>query len=263
MRIVLLVFLTAFLWACSPSKLEETALSPQERALVRNALQDVTLNDTGKLAQKVPPELAPKLSEAMPAMRAALPEPPFDLSMTNANWNMTGAIRRVHAIYELKGKNGWALVDTTMESSGGRTLLTGLYIQKTGGDPQRLNGFTLGNAGAGGWGMLLAMLAALGVTVAALVKIWRSGMFRRRWLWTIGTLIGVTIFRLNWTTGEWGFQLFYIQLFSAGAFKQPVYAPWILSVSVPVVAIIALFKQGYDSWDEPGLNPDAEAHAEG
>ena len=262
MRLVLLIFLTAFVAACSPNKLEKTAMTPEERSLVRNALQDVTLNDTGKLAQKVPPELAPKLSQAMPAMRAALPEPPFDLSMANASWNMTGSVRRVHAIYELRGKNGWALVDTTMESSGGRTLLTGLYIQKTAGDPQRLSGFTLANAGPGGWVMLAAMAAAVALTIAALVKIWRSGMFRRRWLWTIGTLIGISIFRLNWTTGEWGFQLFYAQLFSVGAFKQPIYAPWILSVSIPVVAIVALFKRGYDEWEEPGLFPEEPPAAE-
>jgi len=262
MKFVLLVFISALVAACSPNKLEQTAMSPEERGLVRNALQDVALNNPGKLAQKIPPELVPKLSKAMPAMRAALPEPPFELSLTNANWTMTGSVHRVHAIYQLKGRNGWALVDTTLASSGGRTLLTGLYIQKTPGDPAKLNGFTLSNAGVGGWAMLGAMAAALSVTIAALVKIWRSGMFRRRWLWTIGSLIGISIFRLNWTTGEWGFQLLHVQLFSVGAFKQPIYAPWILNVSIPVVALIALFKSGCDEWEEPGLFTEEPPAAE-
>ena len=196
-------------------------------------------------------------------MRAAIPPAPLEVTFSNANWTSSGGVRTTNAVYEINGGSSWALVQLTMETSGDQLSITSFYIQPTAGDPQKLNGFSLSNAGIGGWTMLLAMTAAVGVTIAALIRIWRSGMFRRRWLWTIGALVGFTIFRLDWSSGAWGFQPLYVQIFSAGAVKQPIYGPWILSVSIPIVAIIALFKQGYDEWDEPGLFPEEPPAAEG
>ena len=37
--------------------------------------------------------------------------------------------------------------------------------------------------------MLTAMVLAIIVTIAALLRIWRSGRFSRRSLWTIGTIL--------------------------------------------------------------------------
>lgn len=105
--------------------------------------------------------------------------------------------------------------------------------------------------------MLLAMIAAVAVTIVALVRIWRSGLFERRWLWTIGALIGITSLRMNWSTGVVSFQPLMIVLFSAGAFKQPIFAPWVLSVGLPVVAIIALLRRSPEVRGGAGGEADA------
>jgi hypothetical protein len=172
------------------------------------------------------------------------------------NWISNGATRQAHVVYEVKGNAGWALVEASTATSQGRTLITSFYVTKTAVDPRKLNAFSLSNAGAGGWAMLAAMLAVATITIGALVRIWRSGRFDRRWLWTIGTLIGFTTVKYNWSTGETMFQPISFQILGLSAFKQPLYAPWMLGVSVPLVALIALFKQGYDSWEEPGIYPD-------
>lgn len=124
----------------------------------------------------------------------------------------------------------------------GRTSLTGIFVRRIPTDPQSLNGFSLQKAGLSHYLMIMIMFAAVVVTVAALFRIWRSGLFHRRWLWTIGALIGITTLRLDWTTGHLFFQPVSAQLFSVSAMKQPIYSPWVLAVSIPLVALIVLLR---------------------
>lgn len=242
MRFIIVALMAICAAGCTADRLERYASTPQERELIRAAIQNVAQNDASKLSLEVQPDIAPKIAGAMPAMRAALPEGPFKFSFQNGSWSASGNIRRLHAIYSVQGKNGWALVDVTAVTADGRTLLNGLYIQRLPGSPWSMNAFRLADRGASGWMMLVLMIGAGLTTIAAVVRIWRSGLFVRRWLWTIGSLISVTSLKLDWSTGGWFFQPFMFQFFGLGAVKQPIYGPWVLSVSLPVVAIIALMK---------------------
>jgi hypothetical protein len=62
------------------------------------------------------------------------------------------------------------------------------------------------------------------------------------WLWMIFILIGIGRFPVNWTTGQWTFSPFYFLLFGAGSFAQP-YSAWLVSVAVPLGAILFLFRR--------------------
>lgn len=254
------VALMFILGACSPSAVVEKQLTPQERNTVRTAISDVVKGDTQDLYKRMPPQLAAQLPAQMARMRQALPAAPLDVALLDANWIVAaGGPRSTQMQYSVHGADGWAIVRAATVTEGSTTLLTTLYINRLPGDPASMNRFRLTGVGASQWLVLLAAVAAFVTTVAALVRIWRSNVFRRRWLWTVGTLFGVMAIRVNWTTGDWAFQPFYVQLFSAGAFKSPVYAPWIVSASLPLVAILALSKKRGPameplSSDEEGLN---------
>jgi hypothetical protein len=243
MRTALIAFIMFFASACSPSNLIEKGLTPQERSVIRGAIDDISRRDNASLAKKMQPELATRAAPVLGQMQQALPTPPLEISLTKANWTVLRGTRNLDAVYQVHGKSGWALVEATTQSSQGRTLLTGIYVQPTATNPRQLNGFSLARAGAAQWAMLAAMLTALVVTIAALVRIWRSGLFRKRWLWTIGAIIGVMTLKLNWSTGQFYFQPVSLQLFSVSATKQPVYAPWMLGVSFPLFALIALLRR--------------------
>jgi hypothetical protein len=257
MRSLFIALFLIILTSCSPSKALESGLRPQERAVIRGAIDDIARGDAASLAKKTPPELTPKLQPAFGKMQQMLPSPPLEVTLTNANWTVGSADRSLHAVYEVHGRNGWALVEATAQTSGGRTLLTGIYIAPSAGNPRNLNGFSLAGADASRWTMLAAMLAAVAVTIAALVRIWRSGRFERPWLWTIGALIGITSLKMNWSTGQMSFQPISLQLFSASAMKQPIYAPWVMGVSVPLFAIIALFRRRHERAEQPGHDAGA------
>ena len=66
----------------------------------------------------------------------------------------------------------------------------------------------------------------------------RTKLKKRKWPWIIFILVGFVQFSLNWTRGEVFFKPLSIQLLGAGAVTSSVYAPWILTFSIPVGAII-------------------------
>lgn len=243
MRLMLTSLLTALVSACSPTSVVEKLLMPEERQLVASAVEDVDRGDGESLSKKVPPQVAKDFQAALPAMREALPPAPRQVTMVNANVTSSGGVRTVSALYQVKGQASWALMEAVMTTRGARTTLTGLHLQRTAVEPMKLNKFSLADAGAGGWAMLVAMLAAVCLTIAALVRIWRSGLFERRWLWTLGALVGITTLRMNWATGAVSFQPLSFQILSVSAVKTPPFAPWSLGVSIPLVALIAFLRR--------------------
>ena len=239
----LLAICLFLLGSCSPSKVIENQLTPHERAAIRGAIDDIASGDTEDLKRKVAPEVADKIPDAEPEMRRAMPSPPLEISLLNAAWSVSGSPRTANTLYLVHGGGAWATVRAATQTQNGQTAVTAIYVQRMAGDPRTLNEFRLAGTGASQWAVLIAAMAAFMATVAALLRIWRSGLFKKRWLWTIGVLLGVMAIRVNWTTGALSFQPFYVQLFSASAIKSPVFAPWVVSASLPIVALIALFRK--------------------
>jgi hypothetical protein len=68
----------------------------------------------------------------------------------------------------------------------------------------------------------------------------------KKWLWIIGILLGFIKLSINWTTGQVGFQLISFQILGAGFSKQGLVAPWTLSFTLPIVAMIFWIKRYND-----------------
>jgi len=241
MRLTFIALLLAFVPACSPSSAVDGLLTPQERRLIEGAIDDVGRGDGEALARKMQPALAQDAKSAVPTMRKYLPPPPRKLVIAAVNVRTLGADRAVRAIYQVEGRPGWAIAEAIVSNEGGTPKLAGLHIQQSATAPMEINKFRLTDAGFRQWSMLIALFAAAAITIAGLIRIWRSRTFRRRWLWTLGAVLGITTIRMNWTTGEMAFSPISFQILSVSAFKTPVFAPWVLGVSIPVVALIALF----------------------
>ena len=65
----------------------------------------------------------------------------------------------------------------------------------------------------------------------------------RKWLWIIGILFGFVKFSINWTTGQFMFNLITFSILGAGFSKSGNIQPWILSFSIPIVAIAFWIKR--------------------
>jgi hypothetical protein len=56
----------------------------------------------------------------------------------------------------------------------------------------------------------------------------------------LASLVGVGMVSVNWATGAVASRLFSVQLLGASAVRPSEFAPWILSFSFPIGAIVAL-----------------------
>jgi hypothetical protein len=92
--------------------------------------------------------------------------------------------------------------------------------------------------------MLAAMIAASAFSLAVLFLCLRTQMrWPRKTLWAIAILLGVARFQLNWTDGAFAMEPLNVQILSAGYVRASQLSPWILSVSVPLGAIVFLVRR--------------------
>ncbi len=89
---------------------------------------------------------------------------------------------------------------------------------------------------------LLIVVAVPLFTLYVLVLCIRTKM-TRKWPWILFILLGVMTLRLNWNSGEMGFQLLGVQLLGASCFRSGLVGPWVFGVSFPLGAVLFLIKR--------------------
>lgn len=92
--------------------------------------------------------------------------------------------------------------------------------------------------------MFFAILIPLFILVTLIFII--KTKLKRKWLWIIGVLFGFIKFILNWTTGQFALQPISIMILGAGYSKSGIVAPWMLSFSIPIVAIVFWYRRYWD-----------------
>ena len=88
--------------------------------------------------------------------------------------------------------------------------------------------------------LALAALSPL-IIIIALISLARSLRVRRKGLWMLGMIIGVGALTMNWTTGAVGLRPLFIDPFGLWVLHADTpAAPWMITVSLPVVALVYL-----------------------
>jgi len=245
-----MVLIPLMLLACTQQQLLDKASYPEDRALARAALSDLRSGNATSLASRVPTELRSKLGAVLPQMRAALPDAGeqqvelVDARFTNTIVAGQAPSRQAYLAYEVSGSDQYALAQFSIQRNGATASITEMYVTRISGPTSTINAFTLSGKTPAAYAILLSAVGVVGVTIAALFRIWRRrDQFGRRWLWTLGCLLGLTKLTLNWTTGEFSFDPLFVQLFSASVIRPGLLAPWLVGVSLPVVAIYVLFRR--------------------
>jgi hypothetical protein len=153
-------------------------------------------------------------------------------------WN-GAANRQSNLTYQLQFKDAWIVAAFIVESSGSDRRIKGVNLQPISDSLEVLNRFTLQNKSALQYAFLAACIAVPVFIIVTLIVCLFSRV-RRRWLWIIFILFGIMRFQMNWTTGQTAFQLINISLFGAAFFRAGLYAPIVLSFSIPIGAILFL-----------------------
>jgi hypothetical protein len=207
----------------------------------REFLRALASRDTVRAEAAVhPAHRGPEAWAALAGLASALRgRAPDSVRALNASWFLSGDMRRTIVTYELAFPDHWVLAEVSVLDSAGNV---GVIAARTNEVPRAAaaaNALTLRGKPPRHFLLALAMLVVPLFIVVTAVQVWRSRM-HRRWLWTVVALVGVGKLSMNWTTGALGFQPLYAQLLGAGIVRNGApYMPWLVSVSVPVGALLA------------------------
>ncbi len=144
--------------------------------------------------------------------------------------------------YQLEMTTGWFAGTILISKRGDSLKIASARFSPVPDSLERVNQFTFKRRGLLHFVFLGLVIAVPLLIVGALVNCIRSTV-RRKWLWLLFILLGIGAFRLNWTTGQIQTRVVWFQLLGAGARKAGPYAPWVLSFSLPVGAIVFLIRR--------------------
>lgn len=242
----LILSLAGLLTACSPTALIEKIADAEKVAVARAYIQRLSDGDeTGLIADLDPALRSGQEVEQFKAMRAALPAGTPDVTnLIGYQVNFRSGEANYNVSFQFGYGSRWVVANAAWrEKANEPRRITGMRVVPLERSLQETNAFTFARAGPRHYLFFVAAVVIPVFILWSLIVCIRTRFPRRKWLWVLFILAGFVQISLNWTTGEIGLKPLYFQLLGAGAIASGIYAPWILSVSVPVGAIAFWFKR--------------------
>lgn len=245
MRIILLVF-SLLLASCSQSSLNDALASPQEKSVATRFIAALQSGRIDTVKTSLEPLLYGQTLAIQQAIQPAIPkETNYALVTVAVQTNSAnGVSKTLKALnYEVGAGAKWAVIQIVMTEVAGGPQVVGWHATPFRNRPTASGDFTFAGKGALHYLWLLAMALSTLTILFTLNVIRRSEGIKRRWLWTLGAALGLGQFTLNWSTGAWGIRPLGFFLFGSAAFKASPFDPWMLSFSLPIVAVIFLLRR--------------------
>ncbi len=210
----------------------------------RQALAEIARGDTSALLASADDAMRREAAANGAGLQALIDSirafVPLD-SLPLVGWqttSMNGATA-ANLSYEIGRGSHWGVVTISTRGRGAGLQLVGLHYQALSRSLESMNAFSIWDKPIGQILMLaLAIMAAL-FSIGTSIVVAVSGR-RKRFRWALLSLLGFSTVSVNWTTGAVQVAIFNVELFAAGIVKGGPYAPWYVSVSVPVGAMAAL-----------------------
>jgi hypothetical protein len=248
--IVALLAAVVLVAGCSKASLLNAFVSPEDEGLAKHYIEALKSGHIDEIEKNLDPSVTsatPDIQQALTHLAGLIPaEDPLSVKLVGSNTisvsNSDGTLHKSSITFEYQYPDRWLLINVVTQKRGDISTILGLNVQPLSDSLENINHFSLSNKSALQYGVLVAAVVAPLLTIYALVLCVRTKIARRKWLWIVFILLGVGSFSVNWTTGAWGFQPLYVQLFSSGM-KAATYGPWIVSVALPLGAIIFLLRR--------------------
>lgn len=239
--------LVAALSGCRMTTLIERLADDEKEAVAQRYLQLLVDRDFSAIERELDPALPrPELHTQLEAMRGLLPgESPLARNLVGYYVTKSmGGLTRYDLTYQLDYGTAWLLAYTvwTEDAAGNRVLLA-FRLQPLSEPLQTTHALNFARAKMGHYVFSALAGGVFAFGVVSLVACARTKFPRRKWLWVLFVLVGVGQVTFNWTTGQIGFVPISVQVLSVGLSAPSVYAPWTLSVSLPLGAVLFWFKR--------------------
>ena len=145
--------------------------------------------------------------------------------------------------FEYHFSDGWNIANATLRKVDGNYEVIGLNVYQTILSQKELRTFTLKNKS-----ILQYLILLLSIIIPVFIIITayycaRTPIPKRKWLWLLFVLLGISTVQVNWATGDIGFQLLSAHILGISFMSSNPYAPYVISASFPLGAIIFWFRR--------------------
>lgn len=230
--------------ACSQQALVGKMEPKAESSAAKSILDQLRNGDIDAVKARLDPkylgsDIDDKLHELATAFPEGQPESMKIVGAYTSYFSKLGSPQQgavFNLTYEYQYRDGWVIANVVLERQHDQLVIEGLHAERMADSLEARNAFTLQGKSAVHWLMLALVIADVLLCLYAFVLCLRTPIARRKWLWALFTLLGVTTLRFDWSSGHFAFQSLSVQLFGASAMAQP-YGPWVLGLSIPLGAI--------------------------
>lgn len=239
-----LFFIIATLSACSALKPD-----PAVDATATQMFDDLRLGRIAAVRARMTPEASAVTTPAqLEAVRAYAPRG-APLERRVVNWSIfvaTSSPQTAQMAYELRYPDQGVLYTLTLKrpNSAAPWSVERFNLLKASNAELARNRLQPLGKPALQWLFLAMTVLSPVLMLAALVIVLRGPKMKLKWLWAIVAFAGIGTAQMNWSTGQWAFQILSIQLIGAGMTKTGFlgFYPWLLKFTVPIGAVAALWR---------------------
>lgn len=242
---------------CTGENLLKGIVRSTDDVYARTFFDSVRLGRTEYAMQRLSPRLwqLPGVRDSLVLLATHLPHGAIDsMHVVGANRFTSGSVEQSTITYEYHSAEGWGAVIVIVSHELDLRYIDGIRANTLAGPLESLNGFRIAGHSAGHYLMLLMLLTCAAAALTGSVQALRARM-PWRWLWAVFSLVGTSVFVFNWTTGQTAFGLLSVRFPVVGAAHAVPAAPWMLSVSFPIGAILTLRRVRQARTEQPPASP--------
>jgi hypothetical protein len=251
LRALFIVSVLVFaLSACGPKDTFKFFEGP-DADYAKSLFSDLQARNVKALRDRMDPKVLATVAPSVFDQMAAFfpPTPPRSVTVvglnTTAFMGNKDTARRVTVSLQYEFENQWLLANTTWrETASGDKIIEAIGVQPLAKSLQEINSFELKGKGIAHYAILVLAIALPLFCVGVLIVCIRTPMPRKRKiLWCLGILVGFGQISFNWTSGAISVNPLSFHLLAAAWVRAGPIAPYVISVSVPVFAILFLWRR--------------------
>jgi len=244
-RFIALALLALSIAGCQVAYFEKN-FPIKESALGEELIAKLAARDFSAIEPQLDTKLrTPDVREKLEQMARALPPgEPKSVRTVGSNTRTVGTATTYSLTYEYEYPESWVVANVVLERRDGEVTLKGLHVvSPTKQSLAATNRFTFEGKGIAHYIVFVLAVAIPLFIVYALVACARTKIQRRKWFWLLFITFGFAQFQFNWTDGAWGIQPIYFAAFGIGFVKYEPMAPWIITLTFPLGALVFLAKR--------------------
>ena len=238
---IILGLLSLLMFGCSQEAMMEKLIPKEEVEFSRKYLSLFQSRNFEEISKRLNPQLkSEKLQSQLEQVAQFFPpDPPKNIELVSSHTFKSGDKWQANIAFQYEFPSSWLIANINLERIGdGELIVNGVNVNPIHDSLENINKFTFkGKSPIHFIFFVLVGFLPLFVIFTFVVCI-RTPMKKRKWLWAIFMLLGFVKFSINWTSAAININPLSFQLLGAGFVSAGKFAPWIMTISIPLGVLI-------------------------